>query len=71
MKIHTYPTEKLFTPGVSRLHKENGINGMKDLLYFDNIYKLTLLFPNKERLYYYFYDTDKFKKEHLEKEYSS
>jgi len=48
-KFRTYPIKKLFTPGISRLLKESGINNMKDLLDFDNIDNLTLFFPKKER----------------------
>jgi len=48
-KFRTYPIKKLFTPVISRLLKESGINNMKDLLDFDNIDNLTLFFPKKER----------------------
>ena len=70
-QFHTYPIEKLFTPPISRLLKESGVNTMKDLLDLKNMGILTLFFPNKERrefgrefsrLYSYFSNMDKFRK---------
>jgi hypothetical protein len=69
--FHTYPIEKLFTPAISGLLKESGVNTMKDLLDLKNMGILTLFFPNKERrefgrefsrLYSYFSNMDKFRK---------
>jgi hypothetical protein len=70
-QFHTYPIEKLFTPAISGLLKESGVNTMKDLLDLKNMGILTLFFPNKERrefgrefsrLYSYFSNMDKFRK---------
>jgi hypothetical protein len=70
-KFHTYSIEKLFTPGISKLLKESGVNSMKDLLYFENLPNLTLFFANKERgefdrefcrLFSYFHNLNNFRK---------
>jgi len=41
--------EEFFSRSISRLLKESGINNMKDLLDFDNIYNGILPFTKKER----------------------
>ena len=70
-KFHTYSIEKLFTPGISKLLKESGVNSMKDLLDFENLPNLTLFFANKERgefdrefcrLFSYFHNLNNFRK---------
>lgn len=47
--FHLYQIENLFTREVSKLLKKSGFNSLRDLLDFDNIYNLSLLFPKKER----------------------
>ena len=47
--FHTYKIEKFFGRDVSRLLKESGLNTIKDLIDFDNIYNRISLFPQKHR----------------------
>lgn len=48
-EFHLYPIEEFFTRGISKRLKQSRVNNIKDLVDFDNIYNLTLLFSKKER----------------------
>jgi hypothetical protein len=48
-EFHTLEIEKFFGRDVSRLLKESGLNTIKDLIDFDNIYNRISLFPEKQK----------------------
>lgn len=48
-EFYSFEITEIFGRDVSRLLKEAGLNTLKDLIYFDNLYNRISLFPQKHR----------------------
>lgn len=48
-EFYSFEITEIFGRDVSRLLKEAGLNTLKDLIYFDNLYNRISLFPEKHR----------------------